>query len=59
MDMMESSGVVVKGSHRIAEITPGGASFTGDDDEVIELEADTVVPAWGFRPDKTFKRRRS
>jgi 2,4-dienoyl-CoA reductase-like NADH-dependent reductase (Old Yellow Enzyme family)/thioredoxin reductase len=54
MDMMESSGVVVKGSHRIAEITPGGASFTGDDDEVIELEADTVVPAWGFRPDKTF-----
>ena len=24
------------------------------DDELIHLEADTVVPAWGFRPDHTF-----
>jgi 2,4-dienoyl-CoA reductase-like NADH-dependent reductase (Old Yellow Enzyme family)/thioredoxin reductase len=54
MDMMESSGVVIKGNHRIAEITHHGASFTADDDKLIHLEADTVVPAWGFRPDHTF-----
>ena len=54
MDMMISSGVDIKGNHRIAEITERGATFTGDEGQIIELEADTVVPAWGFRPDKEF-----
>ena len=54
MDMMESSGVVIKGNHRIVEITESGASFSGDNEELIHLEADTVVPAWGFRPDHSF-----
>ncbi len=54
MDMMIGNGVEIKGNHRIAEITEGGARFTGDDGQIIDLEADTVVPAWGFRPDREF-----
>lgn len=54
MEMMESSGVMIKGSHRISEITESGAKFTNENNEVVNLEADTIVPAWGFRPDHTF-----
>ena len=54
MDMMVNAGVEVKGNHRIAEITPTGARFTGNADQALELEADTILPAWGFKPDKSF-----
>src|SRR5262249_19760759 len=54
LGMMESSGVEVKGRHRLAEITKNGAVFTIDGGETVELEADTIVPAWGFRPNKEF-----
>jgi 2-enoate reductase len=54
MNMMESSGVKVRGHHQLLEITKKGARFAVEDDGTAELTADTVVPAWGFRPNRQF-----
>ena len=53
MDMMADAGVEVKGGHQLVEITDGGARFAVEDG-TAELEADTVVPAWGFKPNREF-----
>jgi 2-enoate reductase len=53
MDMMGDAGVEVKGGHQLVEITNGGARFALGG-ETVELEADTVVPAWGFKPNREF-----
>ena len=53
MDMMADAGVEVKGGHQLIEITNGGARFAVADG-TAELEADTVVPAWGFKPNREF-----
>ena len=53
MDMMADAGVEVKGGHQLIEITDGGARFTVEEG-TAELEADTVVPAWGFKPNREF-----
>jgi 2-enoate reductase len=54
MNMMETTGVQIRGHHRLAEITARGAAFTLDGERTVELEADTIVPAWGFRPNREF-----
>lgn len=54
MNMMTGNGVEIRGRHRIAEITANGAAFTVNGDRTVELEADTIVPAWGFRPNREF-----
>ena len=54
INMMESSGVKVRGQHQLVEITKKGAIFDVAGTETSELGADTVVPAWGFRPNRQF-----
>ena len=56
MQMMADAGVEVKGGHQLVEITSGGARFAVDA-EIVELQADTVVPAWGFKPNREFHER--
>ena len=53
MDMMADAGAEVKSGHQLVEITEGGARFAVEDG-TAELDADTVVPAWGFKPNREF-----
>jgi 2-enoate reductase len=54
INMMESAGVKVRGHHQLVEITKRGAVFDVAGSDPVELGADTVVPAWGFRPNRQF-----
>ncbi|HTY53974.1 MAG TPA: FAD-dependent oxidoreductase [Candidatus Binataceae bacterium] len=54
INMMESAGVKVRGQHQLVEITKRGAVFDVAGSESVEIGADTVVPAWGFRPNRQF-----